>query len=115
MPSRKIASAGLAVRPFGAAQGGTALKNLAAAFRALSLPVIGRIQDGIFIMDFRCLEDESAFSANCDSRQPLPRPFRAHCGLRRFRNRGIYSNGRQGGNPAAPGSLPGIVGIIRRY
>lgn len=70
LPSRKIASAGLAVRPLRSARGGTALKSLAAAFRKLSIPVIGRIQDGRFIMDFRCLEDESAFAAQVASLEP---------------------------------------------
>ncbi len=70
LPSRMIASAGLAVRPLRSARGGTALKGLAAAFRKLSTPVIGRIQDGSFIMDFRCLEDESAFAAQVASLQP---------------------------------------------
>jgi L-seryl-tRNA(Ser) seleniumtransferase len=54
-PTRRIASAGLAIRP-GSAQ-------LAAAFRALPTPVIGRVQEGAFILDLRCLEDEAAFVA----------------------------------------------------
>jgi L-seryl-tRNA(Ser) seleniumtransferase len=27
------------------------------------MPVIGRLQDGALILDFRCLEDEAAFLA----------------------------------------------------
>jgi L-seryl-tRNA(Ser) seleniumtransferase len=54
-PARRIASAGLAVRPGSA--------RLAAAFRALPRPVIGRIQEGAFILDLRCLDDEAAFTA----------------------------------------------------
>jgi L-seryl-tRNA(Ser) seleniumtransferase len=57
-PSRHLASAGLAIRP------GTA--RLAAAFRALPIPVIGRIQDGAFILDLRCLENEAAFVAELE-------------------------------------------------
>ncbi len=70
LPSGKVASAGLALRPLRVAHSGTALKNLAGAFRALSMPVIGRIEDGRFILDLRCLEDESAFAEQLSSLQP---------------------------------------------
>ena len=70
LPSGKIASAGLALRPLRVAHSGTALKNLSAAFRALPMPVIGRIEDGRFILDLRCLEDESTFAAQVSSLQP---------------------------------------------
>ncbi len=53
-----LASAGLAIRPEGAKRRGTALKGLAAAFRRLPLPVVGRIHDGALILDLRALEDE---------------------------------------------------------
>jgi L-seryl-tRNA(Ser) seleniumtransferase len=36
---------------------------ISSAFRALPRPVVGRVKDGAFIMDLRCLEDESAFLA----------------------------------------------------
>lgn len=39
------------------------LLNLAAAFRQLPKPVIGRIHDGQYFLDCRCLRDESAFLA----------------------------------------------------
>ena len=55
LPTQRIASAGLAIRP------GTA--GTAARFRQLPIPVIGRLQDGAFILDLRCLEDEAAFLA----------------------------------------------------
>jgi len=42
--------------------GGAALARLAAAFRALPIPVIGRIEDGCLRFDLRCLEDEGAFT-----------------------------------------------------
>ena len=53
LPTRRIPSAALALRP------GTA--RLAARFRKLPVPVIGRLQDGAFLLDLRCLEDEAAF------------------------------------------------------
>jgi L-seryl-tRNA(Ser) seleniumtransferase len=52
-PTRRIASAGLAIRPGNA--------RTAGAFRKLPIPVIGRIQDGALILDLRCLENEAAF------------------------------------------------------
>ena len=44
-------------------QGGGALARLAAAFRALPIPVIGRLENGRLKLDLRCLEDEAAFVA----------------------------------------------------
>ncbi|MGB0630179.1 MAG: L-seryl-tRNA(Sec) selenium transferase [Alphaproteobacteria bacterium] len=61
LPTRKIPSAGLAITPEN--NSGTALNALAEAFRALPVPVIGRIQDDAFVLDLRCLEDETGFSA----------------------------------------------------
>ena len=52
-PTAKLPSFGLAIRP------GTA--KLAAAFRVLPVPVIGRLQEGAFVLDLRTLEDEVAF------------------------------------------------------
>ena len=52
-PAHRIPSAGLAIRPGNA--------RLAAAFRALPMPVIGRIHEGAFVLDLRCLEDEAPF------------------------------------------------------
>jgi L-seryl-tRNA(Ser) seleniumtransferase len=37
------------------------LKRLAAAFRALPIPVIGTISDGALKFDLRCLENEREF------------------------------------------------------
>jgi L-seryl-tRNA(Ser) seleniumtransferase len=42
---------------------GSAVQRLAAAFRALPVPVIGRVSGGAFLMDMRCLDDEAAFVA----------------------------------------------------
>jgi L-seryl-tRNA(Ser) seleniumtransferase len=63
LPTRTIRSAGLAVRPAAKAGAGSALQRIAAAFRALPVPVIGRIQDEAFCLDMRCLDDEATFVA----------------------------------------------------
>ena len=70
MPTFEVASVGLAVvpaRPAADPRRGrsritvAALNRVAAAFRALPVPVIGRVRDGAFILDLRCLEDERGF------------------------------------------------------
>lgn len=71
LPTRTIRSAGLVVRPAARASSGSALHQIAAAFRALPIPVIGRIQDGAFCLDMRCLDDEAAFVAQL-TRLALP-------------------------------------------
>lgn len=63
LPTRTIPSAGLSLRPRARRGTGAALHAIAAAFRALPVPVIGRIQDDAFILDLRCLTDEHAFTA----------------------------------------------------
>ncbi len=55
LPTQRIASAGLAIRP--------GSDRIAAAFRRLPVPVIGRIHRGAFILDLRCLQDEAGFAA----------------------------------------------------
>jgi L-seryl-tRNA(Ser) seleniumtransferase len=60
LPLDTIASAGLVIR---AKAGGAALDRLAAAFRKLSKPVIGRITGGGLTLDLRCLADESGLVA----------------------------------------------------
>jgi L-seryl-tRNA(Ser) seleniumtransferase len=64
LPQETIASAGIAVRPTDPKAGGHRLSELAAAFRALPMPVIGRVADQAFILDLRCLEDEPGFRRN---------------------------------------------------
>jgi L-seryl-tRNA(Ser) seleniumtransferase len=63
LPTQRIASAGLAIRPGG--------DRVAAAFRRLPVPVIGRIHQGAFILDLRCLQDEAGFAAQLNQ---LTRP-----------------------------------------
>ncbi len=45
---------------------GRALKELAAAFRGLPCPVIGRVGDNALMFDLRCLDDKAAFTAQLD-------------------------------------------------
>jgi L-seryl-tRNA(Ser) seleniumtransferase len=50
---------------------GGALEKLAAAFRALPVPVIGRIEDGALVLDLRCMEDEAGFVAQLSCLEEL--------------------------------------------
>jgi len=64
LPVERLASRGIAIRPARKGRGeGTALEKLAVAFRALPIPVIGRIEEGALVLDLRCLEDEAGFVA----------------------------------------------------
>ncbi len=56
LPVEALASAALALRPLR----GQDLGRLASAFRALHLPVLGRVADKTLRFDLRCLEDDSA-------------------------------------------------------
>ncbi len=55
LPLETLPSAGLAIRPAGRAPG-KALDQLARRFRRLPTPVIGRITEGRFLLDLRCLD-----------------------------------------------------------
>ncbi len=61
LPVERLASAGLAIAPVTRKGSGRALDALAAALRALPLPVIGRIAGDRLLLDLRCLDDEAAF------------------------------------------------------
>ena len=61
LPTNEIASAGVSVTPLDTRRAGTILNQIAAAFRSLPRPVIGRIQQGAFVLDMRCLDEEEAF------------------------------------------------------
>jgi L-seryl-tRNA(Ser) seleniumtransferase len=66
LPQQTIPSAGIALRPAAPRGHGRALLSLAAAFRRLPVPVIGRIADQALIFDLRCLESEAAFARNLE-------------------------------------------------
>jgi len=80
LPVETVPSAGLAIRPKASRGAGRALNALAAALRALPVPVIGRIEEQALVLDLRCLEDGDAFLANLakldlaapDAPEPLP-------------------------------------------
>jgi L-seryl-tRNA(Ser) seleniumtransferase len=62
LPVDRLPSVALSIRPAAAKRGaGAALRRLGEAFRALPVPVIGRVRDGALILDLRCLEDEATF------------------------------------------------------
>ena len=62
LPVDLLPSVALRIEPRIEGRGrGKALNRFAAAFRALPIPVIGRIQNDAFLLDLRCLEDEPAF------------------------------------------------------
>jgi L-seryl-tRNA(Ser) seleniumtransferase len=63
LPTQRIASAGLAIRPVASRGAGSVLNRIAKALRDLPVPVIGRIHDDALVLDFRCLDDEEAFAA----------------------------------------------------
>ncbi|MCW5733662.1 MAG: L-seryl-tRNA(Sec) selenium transferase [Enhydrobacter sp.] len=55
---------------FALAVTGKGLDRLAAAFRSLPIPVIGRIQDGALLFDLRMLDDEATFAAQLPELAP---------------------------------------------
>ena len=63
LPVDLLPSFALRIMPAGKRGGGQAVEGLAAALRALPLPVIGRIADGALLLDLRCLDDEAGLLA----------------------------------------------------
>ncbi len=67
LPIDTLPSVALTIRPLGPKRrAGGPLRRIAAAFRALPTPVIGRVQEGALLLDLRCLEDEAAFLAQLE-------------------------------------------------
>jgi L-seryl-tRNA(Ser) seleniumtransferase len=62
LPVDLLPSAGIAVTAPGKRRNALAAV-ISGAFRALPVPVIGRIKDGAFILDLRCMEHEDEFVA----------------------------------------------------
>jgi len=62
LPLDRLPSVCLAIVPAGRG-GGRALKRLADGFRAMPVPVLGRLEGGAMRFDLRCLEDEAGFLA----------------------------------------------------
>jgi L-seryl-tRNA(Ser) seleniumtransferase len=62
LPVDLLPSAALRLTIDGPKKGNAARTDaLAAAFRALPVPVVGRVQEGSLLFDLRCLEDEQGF------------------------------------------------------
>lgn len=72
LPLETIASVGLAMAPVDRKGAGQRVAALAAAFRRLAIPVIGRIEKGALLLDLRCLDDEAAFTAGLAALPQLP-------------------------------------------
>jgi L-seryl-tRNA(Ser) seleniumtransferase len=60
LPLETLPSGGIAVTPVKGSPG-RALNALAERFRRLPMPVIGRINEGRFLLDLRCLDDVDTF------------------------------------------------------
>ena len=70
LPVDLLPSAGIAIG--GGKRQRSFADRIAAAFRTLGIPVVGRIKDGAFLMDLRCLDDESAFIAQLGALEVPP-------------------------------------------
>jgi len=64
-PSETLPSFALALKPRSQSRG--SLNKLAAAFRQLPIPVIGRLHEDSLWLDMRCLEDTEGFINNLKS------------------------------------------------
>lgn len=63
LPMEALDSAAVRIVPrVGKRAAGSEIGRLAARFRALPVPVVGRVEDGALVFDLRCLEDEAGFA-----------------------------------------------------
>ena len=62
LPVDALPSAGIALTPRGKNRN-SAAERMSNAFRRLPVPVVGRVSDGAFMLDLRCLDDEAGFVA----------------------------------------------------
>jgi L-seryl-tRNA(Ser) seleniumtransferase len=62
LPVDALPSAGIALTPRGKNRN-SAAERLSNAFRKLPVPVVGRVNDGAFILDLRCLDNEASLVA----------------------------------------------------
>lgn len=67
LPVERLRSAGLAITPVHEKGSGNVLTQLAEAFRALRIPVIGRVNDDRLLLDLRCLEDTTLLTRQLDA------------------------------------------------
>ncbi len=68
LPVQKLPSAALVIRPETGKRGaGAAVGRIAAAFRSLPVPVVGRVKGGALVLDLRCLADEAGFAGQLSS------------------------------------------------
>ncbi|MGA7180884.1 MAG: L-seryl-tRNA(Sec) selenium transferase [Thiobacillaceae bacterium] len=67
LPIDRLPSTALIIMP--KQKKGRQLRELEAAFRGLTVPVIGRIADGALRFDLRCLDDENSFVEQLDKLQ----------------------------------------------
>ena len=61
LPLETIPSVGIAITPVEKKGAGGHIAGLAARFRKLAIPVIGRVEKGALVFDLRCLDDEATF------------------------------------------------------
>lgn len=64
LPQETVPSAGIAIRAANGRSSGRAIAALSSSFRALPVPVIGRIEEQTLVFDLRCLEREDEFVRN---------------------------------------------------
>jgi L-seryl-tRNA(Ser) seleniumtransferase len=75
LPADLLPSAAIRITPPGSKRKvGAALRRLAAGFRSLPVPVIGRIEGVAFMLDLRCLDDEKTFVDQLPALPEMTRP-----------------------------------------